>query len=70
MKSGFRTTEFWLSLLGILGNIYLQSKTQDPIHSAAGLVGAGIASAGYAVSRGLAKTKRSIAYPSTMSSVE
>jgi hypothetical protein len=56
MKSGFKTTEFWLSILGILANGYIQLKTQNP--ATMGLaISTGMASAGYALSRGMAKKK-------------
>lgn len=57
-KPGYRTTEFWLSAIAaILGLVYA-SGAVSPDSGAdrwLGLAAAALSSAGYAVSRGLAK---------------
>ena len=63
-KPGWKTTEFWVSLatgvFGILVTLGIFSADQasdiiDSIGTIAGSVIAGVAAAGYAISRGLAK---------------
>lgn len=53
MKSGWKTTEFWVTILGVLGSIVAAVAGTLPPEYAA--IGAAVASGFYAVSRGLAK---------------
>ncbi len=63
-KSGFKTTEFWVSIAtivigGLAAGGYITSSEASTISDAlapiAGAIVAGLAACGYAVSRGLAK---------------
>jgi hypothetical protein len=53
MKAGYRTTEFWITLLSVLGAIVMASRELLSAPDAA--IAASIAAGLYAVSRGLAK---------------
>lgn len=58
MKPGYKTTEFWMAAAAALVGLLMTSDifTGDSIWAKGlGLVAAGLASAGYAVSRGMAK---------------
>jgi hypothetical protein len=53
MKPGFRTSEFWITALSITGLVISSAATVlSPRYAA---IGASVAAAAYAVSRGLAK---------------
>lgn len=53
MKTGYRTTEFWITLLAIVGLVVSSAATALSPRFAA--IGASVAAAAYAISRGLAK---------------
>jgi len=61
IKSGWKTTEFWMTAIFILASsavssgIFGESSTTTKFLS---LIAAGIAAAGYSVSRGVAKISR------------
>jgi hypothetical protein len=58
MKPGYKTTEFWMTALAAAVGLLMTSDlfVADSIWAKGlGLVAAGLASAGYAVSRGMAK---------------
>jgi hypothetical protein len=53
MKSGYKTTEFWITLLSVIGLVTASAATSlSPKYAA---IGAAISAAAYAISRGLAK---------------
>lgn len=53
MKPGWKTTEFWVTALSIAGLVVASlAATLPPPYAA---IGAGVAAAAYAISRGLAK---------------
>ena len=54
VKSGGRTTEFWLSMLAVVAPIF--AALADKIDGTAAVICSAIAAAGYAISRGMAKT--------------
>lgn len=53
MKAGWKTTEFWVSTLTIVGLVVSSAAASLPDKYAA--IGASVAAAVYAISRGLAK---------------
>lgn len=53
LKTGYRTTEFWVSALTIAGLVIASLATSLPPRYAA--IGASVAAGLYAISRGLAK---------------
>ena len=58
MKPGYKTTEFWMTALAALVGLLMTSNLfaiESVWAKGLGLVAAGLASAGYAVSRGMAK---------------
>lgn len=58
MKSGYRTTEFWLSLAAALVGSLLAAgafPSESPWARALGALAASLAALGYSVSRGAAK---------------
>ena len=58
MKSGYKTTEFWMSAAAAIVGLLMTAGVFDEAGTtmkALGLAAAGLASAGYAVSRGIAK---------------
>ena len=58
MKPGYKTTEFWMTALAAVVGLLMTSEMfiDDSVWAKGlGLVAAGLASAGYAVSRGMAK---------------
>lgn len=58
MKPGYKTTEFWMTALAAMVGLLMTSGLflGDSVWTKGlGLVAAGLASAGYAVSRGMAK---------------
>ena len=53
MKSGYKTTEFWITMLSIIGLVASTAASSlSPKYAA---LGASISAAAYAISRGLAK---------------
>lgn len=53
MKSGWKTTEFWVSTLSIVGLVVSSIATSlSPKYAA---IGAAVSASAYAISRGLAK---------------
>ncbi len=60
-RRGARTSEFWITMLTVVGTIAATIATAPvsaPIATGAALVAAGLAAAGYSVSRGIAKAKQ------------
>lgn len=58
MKPGFKTTEFWLTLSLIITTAVTQSDLftkESPIYGLLVAIAAGLAAAGYSISRGLTK---------------
>ncbi len=60
-KPGIKTTEFWLSAIAVLLGVLISAGLVDPegtseMDQIAGVIVAGLGSAGYAVSRGKAKS--------------
>jgi hypothetical protein len=56
MKAGWKTTEFWVSTLAIVGLVASSADASlSPKYAA---IGAAISAAAYAVSRGLAKLNK------------
>lgn len=53
MKAGYKTTEFWITLLSIIGLVTSSAAASlSPKYAA---IGVAISTAAYAISRGLAK---------------
>lgn len=64
MKSGYKTTEFWLSVAAMVVSMLLASGVVadgSALASGLGLVASALAAAGYSWSRGKAKAADSIA---------
>jgi hypothetical protein len=60
MKPGYKTTEFWLSLLAMLLGAFMASGALPVEHwsmKAGGLVATALAAMGYSYSRGVVKAK-------------
>ena len=60
IKAGWRTTEFWITVVVALGSLLWGANVLDPegagtANKVFGLVVSGLAAVGYTVSRGLAK---------------
>ena len=60
VKPGWKTTEFWLSVVVVLGSLLWGADVLDPdgagtANKVFGLLVSGLAAVGYTVSRGLAK---------------
>ena len=60
VKAGWRTTEFWITVVVALGSLLWGANVLDPegagtANKVFGLVVSGLAAVGYTVSRGLAK---------------
>ena len=53
MKAGWKTTEFWVSTLSIVGLVAASVAT--PLSPKYAAIGAAVSAASYAISRGLAK---------------
>lgn len=53
MKSGWKTTEFWVSVTSIVGLVAAAVAT--PLSPKYAAIGAAVSAASYAISRGLAK---------------
>lgn len=53
MKSGWKTSEFWVTALSILGLVV--SSVATPLSPKYAAIGAAVSAAAYAISRGLAK---------------
>lgn len=53
MKAGWKTTEFWVSTLSIIGLVVASAST--PLSPKYAAIGAAVSAASYAISRGLAK---------------
>lgn len=57
MRKGYQTTEFWVTVLSIIGLVASSaSASLSPKYAA---VGASVSAAAYAISRGLAKLHQS-----------
>ena len=61
MKTGYKTTEFWLTLIAMLVGMLIAAGTLSDdegalVIEAAGILVAAIASGSYAISRGIAKS--------------
>ena len=60
IKSGWRTTEFWVTVVVALGSLLWGANVLDPegagtANKVFGLVVSGLSAVGYTISRGLAK---------------
>jgi hypothetical protein len=60
VKPGWKTTEFWLTVVVALGSLLWGADVLDPdgvgtVNKVFGLMVSGLAAVGYTVSRGLAK---------------
>jgi len=60
VKPGWKTTEFWLSVVVVLGSLLWGADVLDPegvgtANKVFGLVVSGLAAVGYTISRGMAK---------------
>ena len=55
MKQGFKSTEFWLSLVGMVGGIVVAAAGDSQIAQAIGAVLSGVGGASYTAGRSLIK---------------
>lgn len=58
MRRGWKTTEFWVTALVIAGVVLTQISSANVLPEKYATLAAGLAAAGYGISRGLAKLNK------------